>query len=44
VTEVSEGGPVPELFVTSKADWPALLLDGVDFVRAKQNRFLRLET
>ena len=40
VTEVSEGGSVPELMVTSEADDPVLLLDGEELVGAKQNRIL----
>ena len=40
VTEVSEGGSVPELSVTNNADMPVLLLDGEELVGAKQNRVL----
>ena len=40
VTEVSEGGSVPELLVMSKADTMILLLDGEELVGAKQNRIL----
>lgn len=40
VTEVSEGGSVPELKVTSQCDQPVLLLDGEELVGAKQNRGL----
>jgi len=40
VTEVSEGGHVPELLVVSEADKPALLLDGEELIGAKQNRIL----
>ena len=40
VTEVSEGGSVPELKVLSQSDRPILLLDGEELVGAKQNRVL----
>jgi hypothetical protein len=40
VTEVSEGGSVPELKVISRCDRPVLLLDGEELVGAKQNRVL----
>jgi len=40
VTEVSEGGSVPELKVISQSDRPILLLDGEELVGAKQNRVL----
>lgn len=40
VTEVSEGGSVPQLSVANKADIPVLLLDGEELVGAKQNRVL----
>lgn len=40
VTEVDEGGNVPELMVTSTADMMILLLDGEELVGAKQNRIL----
>jgi hypothetical protein len=40
VTEVSEGGSVPELKVTNKADKPILLIDGEELVGAKQNRIV----
>ena len=40
VTEVSEGGSVPELKVISQCDRPILLLDGEELVGAKQNRVL----
>jgi len=40
ITEVSEGGSVPDLKVVSKADIPVLLLDGEELVGAKQNRVL----
>ncbi len=40
VTEVSEGGTVPELKVINKAEIPVLLLDGEELAGAKQNRVL----
>jgi hypothetical protein len=40
VTEVSEGGSVPELMVTNKGDLAVLLLDGEEVRGAKQNRIL----
>jgi len=40
ITEVSQGGSVPELKVTNKAEIPVLLLDGEELVGAKQNRTL----
>jgi hypothetical protein len=40
VTEVNEGGTVPNLKVTNKADIPVLLLDGEELAGAKQNRVL----
>jgi len=40
VTEVSEGGSVPNLKVANKADLPVLLLDGEELAGAKQNRVL----
>jgi hypothetical protein len=40
VTEVSEGGSVPELKVISQSDRPVLLLDGEELIGAKQNRVL----
>ncbi len=40
VTEVSEGGHVPELKVSNKGDDPVLLLDGEELAGAKQNRVL----
>ncbi len=42
VTEVSEGGSVPELFFDNRADQPVLLVDGEELVGAKQNRVLNL--
>jgi hypothetical protein len=40
VTEVSEGGNVPNLKVANKADVAVLLLDGEELAGAKQNRVL----
>jgi hypothetical protein len=40
ITEVSEGGNVPNLKVANKADLPVLLLDGEEVAGAKQNRVL----
>jgi hypothetical protein len=40
VTEVSQGGAVPELKVTNKTSLPVLLLDGEELAGAKQNRVL----
>ncbi|MBN1363330.1 MAG: hypothetical protein JW976_00860 [Syntrophaceae bacterium] len=40
VTEVSEGGNVPELKVSNRAEKPVLLLDGEELAGAKQNRVL----
>ena len=38
VTEVSEGGSVPNLFVRNKADRDVIIVDGELLVGAKQNR------
>src|ERR1041385_8325134 len=40
VTEVSQGGSVPQLTVVNRADVPVLLLDGEELIGAKQNRVL----
>lgn len=40
VTEVTEGGTVPELKVINRAEKPVLLLDGEELAGAKQNRVL----
>jgi len=40
VTEVSQSGSVPELFVVNSGDQPVLLLDGEELLGAKQNRVL----
>ncbi len=42
ITEVSEGGRVPELRVHNDLDTPVLLVDGEELVGAKQNRVLNL--
>ena len=42
VTEVSEGGSVPELCFVNQGDLPVLLLDGEELIGAKQNRILNL--
>ncbi len=42
VTEVSEGGSVPQLLFINDAVRPVLLLDGEELVGAKQNRVLNL--
>lgn len=38
ITEISEGGSVPDLKVESRADLPILLIDGEELAGAKQNR------
>jgi hypothetical protein len=40
VTELTEGGAVPELKVLNRAEKPVLLLDGEELAGAKQNRVL----
>jgi hypothetical protein len=40
VTEVNQGGTVPELKVVNRADLPVLLLAGEEVAGAKQNRVL----
>jgi len=42
VTEVCEGGSVPELKVANRSDEKILLLDGEELVGAKQNRVLNV--
>jgi hypothetical protein len=42
VTEISEGGRVPELLFVNEGDRPVLLVDGAALVGAKQNRILNL--
>ncbi|PSJ72083.1 hypothetical protein C7N43_36070 [Sphingobacteriales bacterium UPWRP_1] len=40
ITEVNQGGSVPNLMVTNNADLPLLLLDGEELAGAKQNRIV----
>lgn len=42
VTEVSEGGSVPELRFVNEGDMPVFLMDGEELIGAKQNRTLNL--
>jgi len=42
ITEISEGGSVPDLKVANLGDLPLLLLDGEQLVGAKQNRILNM--
>jgi hypothetical protein len=42
ITEVSEGGNVPELKFLNESDNPVFLMDGEELVGAKQNRVLNL--
>ena len=42
ITEISEGGTVPELQFLNEGDVPVLLLDGEELIGAKQNRVLNL--
>ncbi len=42
VTEISEGGSVPELKFVNEATRPVLLLDGEELIGAKQNRIINL--
>ncbi len=42
VTELSEGGSVPELSFVNAGDRPVLLLDGEELLGAQQNRILNL--
>lgn len=42
VTEISQGGSVPELAFRNRADRDILLVDGEELVGAKQNRVLNL--
>ena len=42
VTEVSEGGSVPELRFINESDMPVFLMDGEELIGAKQNRTLNL--
>ena len=43
VTEISEGGSVPELQVENKLDVRVFLMDGQELVGAKQNRILNTD-
>ena len=40
VTEVSQGGSIPNLLVVNRADLPVLILDGEELLGAKQNRIV----
>jgi hypothetical protein len=40
VTEISEGGSVPQLLVLNDSDKPVLIIDGEELLGAKQNRTL----
>jgi len=42
VSEVSDGGSVPELLLNNRASLPLFLLDGEELVGAKQNRIVNL--
>ncbi len=42
VTEVSEGGRVPELQVVNRGETPVLVVDGEELIGAKQNRIINL--
>src|SRR5258706_5718941 len=42
ITEISQGGSVPELFFDNHSDRDILLMDGEELVGAKQNRVLNL--
>lgn len=42
ITEVNQGGNVPELLFENRASKPVLLVDGEELVGAKQNRTLNL--
>ena len=42
ITEVSEGGSVPELLFVNRSDKCVLLVDGEELVGAKQNRILNI--
>lgn len=42
VTEISDGGSVPELLFENSADLPVLILDGEELLGAKQNRTVNL--
>ena len=40
ITEVSEGGSVPDLHVANKAEADVIILDGEELIGAKQNRIV----
>lgn len=40
ITEINEGGSVPELYFVNNSDFMILLLDGEELIGAKQNRIL----
>lgn len=42
ITEVSEGGSVPELLLTNHGTRPLLVIDGEEMLGAKQNRVINL--
>jgi hypothetical protein len=42
ITELADGGSVPELRLENHADLPVLLLDGEELIGAQQNRVLNL--
>ncbi len=42
ITEVSDGGSVPELLLHNTGDKPLLVIDGEEMVGAKQNRVINL--
>ncbi|HKG90473.1 MAG TPA: DUF6569 family protein [Gemmatimonadaceae bacterium] len=42
ITEVTEGGAVPQLAVVNEGELPVLLVDGEELVGAKQNRIVNL--
>ena len=42
ITEVNDGGQIPELKIVVKSATPVLLLDGEELIGAKQNRVLNL--
>ena len=42
ITEVSEGGSVPELSIENRSDRPVLILEGDVLIGAKQNRVVNL--